>query len=213
MRLVIQRASEASVTVDGKVVGSIGRGIVVLCGISEHDDEAAADWCAKKLLAIRLFDSDDGSKPWAQSVSQAKLGVLLISQFTLFATLKGNKPDFHHAMGPTTAKPFWEAFVKKVKALHKSGPCEEGVFGAKMDVRLCNDGPVTIQLDSPAPPPAGPQAAPLAPVPVAADRERREMPPAAGPAVAARLQPIRGDGENAFAARTGDALRLSIKLL
>ena len=132
MRLVIQRVKHASVTVDGKTVGSIDRGLVALCGINRDDTPADAEWCAKKLLSVRLFDSEDGTKPWVQSVSQAKLGVLLVSQFTLFARLKGNKPDFSQAMGPQYSKPYWEDFVSRVRTLHEgAGPVAEGVFGAK----------------------------------------------------------------------------------
>ena len=147
MRLVLQRVSEASVTVDGQVVGSIGKGLLVLCGISEDDDEAASDWACRKLLGIRLWEDDQG-KPWAQSVTSSKLGVLLVSQFTLHAQLKGNKPDFHRAMKPDRSRPFWDAFVKKVTNAHKGVPVQTGVFGAKMSVALINDGPVTIELDS-----------------------------------------------------------------
>ena len=93
MRLVLQRVKHASVVVDGQVVGSIGRGIVALCGISCDDDDAAAEWAARKILNIRLWENADG-KSWAQSVVQGQLGVLLVSQFTLYAELKGNKPDF-----------------------------------------------------------------------------------------------------------------------
>ena len=146
MRLVLQRALSGSVEVDGEVVGKIGKGLVVLCGISEDDDDAAADWACRKLLNTRLWESDDG-KAWARSVGQAKLGVLLISQFTLHAQLKGNKPDFHRALGPDKARPFWESFVARVKKAH-AGPVETGIFGAKMAVSLVNDGPVTIILDS-----------------------------------------------------------------
>lgn len=106
MRLVIQRVTEASVTVDGEVTGAIGRGLCVLCGIHEGDTDSAAEWAAKKLCSIRLWE-DSAGKPWAQSAAQGKYDLLLVSQFTLFATLKGNKPDFHHAMGPDKAKPFW----------------------------------------------------------------------------------------------------------
>ena len=106
MRLVLQRCTEASVTVDGEVTGSIGRGLVVLCGIHTDDTESAAEWAAKKLCSIRLWEDASG-RAWAQSVAQGKYDLLLVSQFTLFATLKGNKPDFHHAMGPAAAKPFW----------------------------------------------------------------------------------------------------------
>ena len=174
MRLVLQRVTEASVTVDGETVGNIGRGLMVLCGISEDDDEAAAEWACRKLLGIRLWEAD--GKPWAHSVTQAKLGVLLVSQFTLHAQLKGNKPDFHRAMKPELSRPFWNKFVQRVTQAHKGLPVQTGVFGAKMDVSLVNDGPVTIELDSaaesskaPAPAPApsaakAPQASPPAAV-------------------------------------------------
>ena len=159
MRLVIQRVTQASVTVDGELTGSIERGLLVLCGIHETDDDAAAEWAARKLLNVRLWD--DGGKAWARSALQNEYGVLLVSQFTLFATLKGNKPDFHRAMGPQQSRPFWDKFVKRVEGMHK-GPVQQGRFGAKMDVQLNNDGPVTIVLDSPEPT-AAPVAAPAAP--------------------------------------------------
>ena len=152
MRLVIQRVTEASVVVDGEVVGSIGRGLCVLCGIHADDDESAAEWAARKLLGIRLWEAN--GKAWASSVSQAGLGVLLVSQFTLYAKLKGNKPDFHDAMPPEAARPFWASFVERVTQSHKTGPVQQGRFGAKMEVRLCNDGPVTIELESPVSAPA-----------------------------------------------------------
>jgi D-aminoacyl-tRNA deacylase len=154
MRLVIQRVSKASVSVDDETTGSIEHGLLVLCGIHEDDDEAAAEWAAKKLLNIRLWEEPDksggGGKPWTRSALQNNFGVLLVSQFTLFATLKGNKPDFHRAMGPQQARLFWERFVARVQAMH-TGSVQQGRFGAKMDVQLCNDGPVTILLDSPMP--------------------------------------------------------------
>ena len=147
---MLQRVTEASVTVDGDVVGSIGPGLLVLVGISEgdqgHEEHATIEWACRKLLSIRLWEAD--GKAWAQSVTQAKLGVLLVSQFTLYAQLKGNKPDFHRAMKPELSRPFWETFVERVKASHKGLPVQTGVFGAKMSVSLVNDGPVTIVLDS-----------------------------------------------------------------
>ena len=171
MRLVIQRVSEACVTVDGETTGEISGGLLALCGIHEDDDDAAAEWCAKKLTSIRLWA--DAGKQWNKSVGTG--GILLVSQFTLFASLKGNKPDFHRAMGPATAEPFWERFVARVQSLHKSGPVQQGRFGAKMDVRLRNDGPVTIILDSPAatPPPTS------VPAPVAAAAAAPPSPAAA----------------------------------
>lgn len=145
-----------------------------------------AEWCARKLLGVRLFDSADGSKPWARSVAQANLDVLLISQFTLFATLKGNKPDFHRAMGPTTAKPFWEAFVQRVRKAHTSGKVAEGTFGAKMAVRLCNDGPVTIELESPS---SSSSPAPQSSGPPAAAATAARPPAAAGTSAASAALP------------------------
>lgn len=159
MRLVLQRVTEASVTVDGKVVGSIGRGLVALCGIHETDDDKAAEWAARKLLNTRLFEDEKG-KMWSQSVASLNLGVLLVSQFTLFAQLKGNKPDFHNAMGPQRARPYWSDFVQRVEGLHTTGPVATGEFGAKMQVSLINDGPVTIELESP---PSSPPPNPLQP--------------------------------------------------
>ena len=185
MRLVLQRVTEASVTVDGAVVGSIGAGLMVLCGISEEDDEAAAEWACRKLLGIRLWEAN--GKPWAASVTQAKLGVLLVSQFTLHAQLKGNKPDFHRAMKPELSKPFWERFVQRVTQAHKNLPVQTGVFGAKMDVSLINDGPVTIELDSAAetskataPPPPSPSPPPAPPAPKAAPSTGAPPPGAIG---------------------------------
>ena len=146
MRLVLQRAIKASVTVDGVVVGSIGRGLVVLVGIADDDDDAAAEWACRKLLNIRLWEA--GGKPWAYSVTQAGLDVLLVSQFTLYAQLKGNKPDFHRAMPPERSRPYWDAFVRRVTQARKGLPVATGTFGAYMAVELVNDGPVTIVLDS-----------------------------------------------------------------
>jgi D-tyrosyl-tRNA(Tyr) deacylase len=166
MRLVLQRVTEASVTVDGEIVGRIGAGLLVLVGISEDDEgqsaHATMEWACRKLLGIRLWEAD--GKAWAQSVTQAKLGVLLVSQFTLHAQLKGNKPDFHRAMKPELSKPFWETFVERVKASHKGLPVQTGTFGAKMSVSLVNDGPVTIVLDSAV---DGPAANHLTPPPTA----------------------------------------------
>lgn len=181
MRLVLQRVTSAKVTVDGKVVGEIGKGLVALCGIHENDAVASADWAAKKLCNTRLWEKD--GKQWASSASSNNFGLLLVSQFTLFAALKGNKPDFHNAMGPDRAKPYWESFVKKVEAAH-TGPVETGIFGAKMEVALVNDGPVTLVLDSPesappAPPPPPPAASRAPPPPTRAPPSPPPLPTAA----------------------------------
>ena len=189
MRLVLQRVTQASVTVDGVVVGQIGRGLLALVGITEGDDDAAADWCCRRLLGTRMWE-DDAGKAWARSVQSGGLELLLVSQFTLYGILKvtakirrhallppqnvssayiahprlqGNKPDFHYAMPPAKAKVFWEAFVARVEKAHP-GKMQQGRFGAKMAVDLVNDGPVTLTLDSPvAAPPTLPPAAPATP--------------------------------------------------
>jgi len=153
MRLIVQRVRSASVTVEGEVVGSIGRGMLVLVGLAVTDDPALAiEWGVRKLLNLRLW-ADASGKAWASSVLQSGLDVLLVSQFTLHAVLKGNNPDFRLAMGPEAARAMWSQFVAAMEAGHK-GKCRitQGRFGAMMDVALVNDGPVTIQLDGPATP-------------------------------------------------------------
>ena len=164
MRLVLQRVTRASVSVDGAVVGSIGQGLLCLVGISvgDTDPAVAIDWAKRKILGIRLWE--DSGKAWAKSVTALGLEVLLVSQFTLYCQLKGHKPDFHNAMPPEPANEFWSKFVTAMSAAHP-GKVQQGQFGAKMDVELVNDGPVTIELESRAPPAAapGPLAAPAEP--------------------------------------------------
>ena len=197
MRLVLQRVTSAKVVVDGVTVGEIGKGLLVLGGICDSDDEKAAEWAARKILGTRLWE-DAAGKHWARSVQQEGLEVLLVSQFTLHgkplhspataalsrqrlsacvcrdaAVLKGNKPDFHHAMPPARSRPFWEKFVASMEK-KLPGKVQQGQFGALMQVHLVNDGPVTITLDSeanasaPAPAPAPqPPAPPPTPPPAA----------------------------------------------
>ena len=208
MRLVLQRAIKASVTVDGVVVGSIGRGLVVLCGIADDDDDAAAEWACRKLLNIRLWEA--GGKSWAHSVTQAGLDVLLVSQFTLHAQLKGNKPDFHRAMPPERARAYWEAFVRRVEQARKGLPVATGTFGAYMAVELTNDGPVTIVLDSnlessqsktpPTPTPAA--------LPSTTPGARPRAPPAAAPVKPARAHHVELIVRAAAASRVEVILRL-----
>lgn len=110
MRLVLQRVSQAKVTVGGEVVGSIGRGLLCLVGISAEDRaEESIEWATRRILGIRLWE--DGDKAWAKSVTALGLEVLLVSQFTLYSILKGHKPDFHNAMPPAPAREFWAKFV------------------------------------------------------------------------------------------------------
>ncbi len=145
MRAVIQRVTEASVTVDGTVVGAIGTGVVVLLGIRETDEPADADYLAEKIVHLRIFNDDDGKMN--RSLLEVSGSVLAISQFTLYAnTRKGRRPSFVEAASPQLAEPLYEYFVKK---LHQHGvKVAKGIFGATMLVKIFNDGPVTIILNS-----------------------------------------------------------------
>ncbi|PIA31317.1 hypothetical protein AQUCO_05100093v1 [Aquilegia coerulea] len=148
MRAVVQRVTSASVEVEGRTVSEIGPGLVVLVGIHESDVESDADYICRKVLNMRLFTNEKTGKAWDQNVMQRDYGVLLVSQFTLYGILKGNKPDFHVAMPPQKAKPFYESLVEKFRKSYKSDAVKDGVFAAMMKVNLVNDGPVTMQLDS-----------------------------------------------------------------
>ncbi|CAL9108723.1 unnamed protein product [Musa acuminata var. zebrina] len=148
MRAVVQRVLSASVEVAGRVVSEIGPGLLVLVGVHESDTDADADYICRKVLNMRLFSNSKTGKSWDLSVKQSNFGVLLVSQFTLYGILKGNKPDFHVAMPPQKAKPFYESLVEKFRKSYTSDAVKDGVFGAMMKVNLVNDGPVTMQLDS-----------------------------------------------------------------
>ncbi len=146
MRLVIQRVGEASVTIDGEVVGAIGRGLLVLVGVEHGDTEADVDWLAAKTVALRIFEDEAGVM--SRSVSDVGGEVLAVSQFTLTAsTRKGNRPSYIRAAGHDVAVPMYESYCRKVGVLlgRKTG---QGRFGADMKVSLVNDGPVTIIIDS-----------------------------------------------------------------
>lgn len=121
---------------------------MVLVGIERTDRASDADYLAKKLLNLRLWPDESGAKPWSRSVMQCKYDVLLVSQFTLYAIPKGNKPDFHLAMTPEAASTFYDDFVARVRREYPGGHIAQGVFGADMAVNLTNDGPVTITLDT-----------------------------------------------------------------
>ena len=150
-RAVLQRVLSASVTVDGRPISSIQRGLLVLIGLSRTDTVHDCDYIARKLLNLKLFDTPDTAKPWTQSALTLQLDLLLVSQFTLYAELKGNRPDFHTAMPPTDARLLYERFVATVRREYGEGGEErvkDGLFGADMKVELVNDGPVTITLDT-----------------------------------------------------------------
>ncbi|KAK9714662.1 hypothetical protein RND81_06G110500 [Saponaria officinalis] len=151
MRAVVQRVSSASVEVDGQIVSEIGPGLLVLVGILHSDSDSDSDYICRKVLNMRLFPNEKTDKSWDQNVMQRNYEVLLVSQFTLYGILKGNKPDFHVAMPPQRAKPFYESLVDKFRKSYKSDMIKDGIFGAMMKVNLVNDGPVTMQLESPQP--------------------------------------------------------------
>jgi D-tyrosyl-tRNA(Tyr) deacylase len=146
MRAVVQRVSRAGVTVDGEVVGTIGRGLLVLLGVAPSDTEAGARWLADKVVGLRIFPDDEGKMN--RDVSEAGGGVLVVSQFTLYGDArKGRRPSFIGAAQPALAEPLYEAFVVAVRA--QGVPAATGRFGAMMQVELVNDGPVTLLVDTP----------------------------------------------------------------
>ena len=146
MRAVVQSVSRASVTVEGRVTGSIGRGLVVLVGVAADDAEEDIAWLAGKIAGQKLFPDESGRMNL--SVMESGGGVLVVSQFTLLAsTRKGTKPSWHRAAAPEVAVPLYESFVREMEKL-LGRPVATGQFGAMMEVELVNDGPVTLVLDS-----------------------------------------------------------------
>lgn len=145
MKVVIQRVSEASVTVGGQIVGAISNGLLLLIGVDEQDDESDANWLVQKILNLRIFSDVEGKMNL--SVQDIQGEILCISQFTLIAEYKkGNRPGFSKAAKPEQAIPLFEYFKNEIS---KSGlKTESGIFGADMKVSLLNDGPVTIVMDS-----------------------------------------------------------------
>ena len=146
MRLVLQRVTEASVKVDGLIVGAINNGLMILVGIEDADTQEDIEWLAGKASNLRIFDDADGVMN--QSVQDIDGAILLISQFTLYAaTKKGNRPSYIAAAKPEIAIPIYEQMILQLtKDLGK--PIETGKFGADMKVSLLNNGPVTIIIDS-----------------------------------------------------------------
>ncbi|KAM4692874.1 D-aminoacyl-tRNA deacylase 1 [Discoglossus pictus] len=148
MRAVIQRVTQASVTVGEEQVSAIGRGICVLLGISVEDTQKDVDYIVRKILNLRIF-ADDSGKPWCKSVMDKQYEVLCVSQFTLQCILKGNKPDYHMAMPSEQAEPFYNDFLQQMRKTYKPELIKDGRFGAYMQVHIQNDGPVTIELEPP----------------------------------------------------------------
>ena len=146
MRIVAQRVSRASVTIDGKVKSAIGMGMMVLLGIEEADTQEEVEWLCQKLSKLRIFSDENDAMNL--DINQIEGSFLVVSQFTLHAmTKKGNRPSFIRAARPEHAIPLYELFVKR---LHEVSGREvlTGEFGAMMEVELINDGPVTIIMDS-----------------------------------------------------------------
>jgi len=145
MRVVLQRVGEASVTVEGRRVGAIEAGVLLLVGFREEDDDEVLDWMARKVVDLRIFPDDQGRMN--RSLAEAGGGILIVSQFTLYGDVrKGRRPSFVHAAQPSTARRHYEAFLARMRVL-APGPVEAGEFGAMMAVSLVNDGPVTLVLD------------------------------------------------------------------
>ena len=146
MKVVLQRVSEASVTVNNEIVGEINKGLLVLVGIEDADSKEDIDWLVQKIINIRIFG--DENDVMNLSVKNIDGEILVVSQFTLHAmTKKGNRPSYIKASKPEIAIPMYEQFLSKL-TLDFDKKIETGIFGADMKVRLLNDGPVTIVIDS-----------------------------------------------------------------
>lgn len=146
MRVVIQRVSEASVKIQDEIKGRINVGLLIFLGIEEQDTQEDIDWLCKKIARLRIFADENGNMN--RSVLDVNGGLLVVSQFTLYAsTKKGNRPSFIRAARPETAVPLYEKFIQHLEnetEIH----VQTGEFGAMMDVALINDGPVTVMIDS-----------------------------------------------------------------
>ena len=146
MRLVIQTGSSASVTIEEKVNGAIGTGLMVLVGIEDADTQEDIEWLAGKLVNLRIFNDDDGVMNC--SIKEVNGDILLVSQFTLHAsTKKGNRPSYIKASKPPIAIPLYQAMIIAIET-QLGKKIQTGIFGADMKVALVNDGPVTILIDS-----------------------------------------------------------------
>ena len=146
MRVVIQCVSEASVRIDGQIYSQIQKGLLIFLGIEHSDTEKDVEWISKKIVNLRIFS--DENNQMNKSVIDIKGQLLVVSQFTLHSkTKKGNRPSFIKAARPEFAKPLYEAFLKRL-SVHSQSLVLTGKFGANMQVNLCNDGPITLIIDS-----------------------------------------------------------------
>jgi D-tyrosyl-tRNA(Tyr) deacylase len=145
MRAVVQRVSQASVTVNGDITGKIGPGLLVLLGVGQEDTESDADYLAEKVSGLRIFEDENGKMN--RAVAEVGGGVLVVSQFTLYGDVRrGKRPSFDAAAPPDKARQLYEYFVGRIQ--NAGLRCETGRFQEMMQVELVNDGPVTIMLDS-----------------------------------------------------------------
>jgi D-aminoacyl-tRNA deacylase len=146
MRAIIQRVADATLTIEGRTTASIGRGLVVLLAVEESDGEEDIEWLSGKIARLRIFS--DENELMNLSVQEVQGEILLVSQFTLFAsTRKGNRPSFTRSARPESAGPLYERFISRLSQ-ELGKPVQTGQFGADMLVRLANDGPVTILIDT-----------------------------------------------------------------
>jgi D-tyrosyl-tRNA(Tyr) deacylase len=144
MRVVLQRVSRASVSVDGEIIGAIGMGFLALVGFTKGDGDCQIEWMAEKIVGLRVFPDEAGKMN--RDVTQADGAILVVSQFTLYADArKGRRPSFVDAAPPDEATQLYEQFVDRL--MGRGVPVETGSFGALMDVELVNDGPVTLILE------------------------------------------------------------------
>ena len=147
MRVIIQRVSESSLLIDGDVYSSISQGLVILLGVSSEDSELDVEWLVQKITKLRVFSDEEGKMNL--SVLDISGEVLIVSQFTLFAsTKKGTRPSFTKSAKPEIAIPLYNSFVSSFKKVVGDSKIKTGQFGADMLVKINNDGPVTISIDS-----------------------------------------------------------------
>ncbi|GAB7358762.1 hypothetical protein MBLNU230_g3989t1 [Neophaeotheca triangularis] len=144
MKTVIQRVKSASVTVDGQLISTIGKGLLIFAAVGKDDTAKEAESMASKVLKAKFWDDAQGGR-WKKNVQEIEGEVLCVSQFTLLAsTKKGNKPDFHKSAPASQAKELYDTFFRKVRSLYREDRVKDGVFQAMMDVSLVNDGPVGV---------------------------------------------------------------------
>jgi D-tyrosyl-tRNA(Tyr) deacylase len=146
MRTVIQRVKQASVSIEGKIISNIGKGLVIFIGIEDRDTKEDIEWLAKKIINLRVFDDNKGVMNY--SVTEIDGEIMVVSQFTLQASVKkGNRPSYIKASKPLTAIPLYKYFCQKT-AYELGKKIASGIFGSYMQIELINDGPVTIWIDS-----------------------------------------------------------------